>query len=131
MTDLTASSITSDPKPVHRFLAFEGDGPPMDIVRKLAVQLANYYAKKELSRKQWKKQDRQRCKWRPKDKQTASSPIPKLIITEEISIPFHPDDFVRDLASSAHFDQSGRNAVRAAFRRRVSDRRSFDCAAGS
>lgn len=92
----------------HRLLTFDGGISSSALVRALAVQLANYYSKSALSRKKWKDQPRKRCRWELKDKD--GSKEGRIVSKgEQLSEPFHPDMFARDLTSNHVFDSKKYN----------------------
>ncbi|AFE06414.1 hypothetical protein COCOR_05502 [Corallococcus coralloides DSM 2259] len=94
--DMSPAVNTQGP---HKFLTFV-DQPDRDIIRELALQLANYYAKANFSRSQWKKQKKVHCQWELRTKDSNGQSV----ATRHTSQPFHLDDFIKDLRENGAFD---------------------------
>jgi hypothetical protein len=90
----------------HMFLTFAED-LDREILNRVALQLANFYSKRDWSRKRWHKSKGVTCRWELKDKDDSGTG--RIVATEQVSHPFHPNDFVKDLRTSSTFNQKKYN----------------------
>lgn len=86
----------------HKFLAYKAAAPTR-IATELAEQLANYYAKAEYSRTQWKRQPTRTCRWERISKSPTGDG--SLVATEHESKPFNMEMIRKHLLDARAFRQ--------------------------
>lgn len=105
--DMTDNGVAT---PNHRHFSFVGDRPSQDVVRRLALQLANHYLQRDASRTAWRRIAPEVVRWRREVRDVASvsgetpQPTPPSRYIERTSQVLHLHDFDNHLSQAATFD---------------------------
>jgi hypothetical protein len=86
--------------PDHKFFSYVGATPDRAVVRELALQLANHYLRKDLSRNGWRKEPAAACRWELRTRGAQG----QVAVESHASKVLHLRDFEQHLMASGKLD---------------------------